>query len=416
MYLLYRALTSLASPFIPFVLRRRLARGKENASRLPERLGKASMPRPPGKLVWIHAASVGEANAVIPLIDALLAGSNAPHVLLTTVTVTSAVLMSKRLPERALHQFAPVDTPEAVRRFLDHWRPDVALWVDSELWPNLIVETYKRGACMGIINARMSERSFKRWGLVLPFIRKLLSGFALCFAQSKADAERLLMLGLPSITGIGNLKYDTPSLPYQEAELTRLRKEIGERFTWVAASTHPGEEVMIAAVHSAFVRQGIKLLTIIVPRHATRGDEVAAQLAPLQVARRSHGKSITEQTDIYLADTMGELGLFYRLASVVFMGGTLVPHGGQNPLEPARIGCTILAGPHMENFAAIALAMEQEDALKRVQNSEALAADLKFLFSDEKARTALANNAQSHVHSHEGILKSITQELQHRLA
>lgn len=411
MYLLYRTFSSLASPFVPLLLKHRQLRGKEDAERLPERLGVASLPRPKGPLVWIHAASVGEANAVLPLIEALLAEHENAHVLLTTVTLTSATLMKKQLPPRALHQFAPVDTPKAVRKFLDHWRPDIALFVDSEIWPNLLVETRRRDTLMGLVNARMSERSFRRWQRVLPFIRELLAGFTLCFAQSEADGERLRSLGIPAISRVGNLKYDAPPLPYDETVLIRLRADASGRPVWVAASTHPGEETIIAEVHAVLARDGLRPLTIVVPRHASRGDEVVAALAPLKVARRSKREPILLNTDIYLADTMGELGLFYRLASIAFIGGTLVEHGGQNPLEAARLGCAVIAGPHMENFAAIAAAMEAEGALVRVQDGQGLMAGLSRLLPDGAARATLAAAARAHVHAHGGVLAAITQEL-----
>jgi 3-deoxy-D-manno-octulosonic-acid transferase len=411
MYYLYHALTSLAAPTVPALLKRRLAKGKEDAARLPERLGVASAPRPAGKLLWIHAASVGEANAVLPLVGALLDEHPQLHVLLTTVTVTSAALMKKQLPERALHQFAPVDTPDAVRSFLGHWRPDVALFVDSELWPNLIVETRRRGTVMGIVNARMSERSFRRWRYASSFIRKLLSGFTLCFAQSEADGERLHALGIPAVTRVGNLKYDAPELACDEAELDRLRREVGTRSVWVAASTHPGEEAQIAAVHAAIGKDVGRPLTIVVPRHVVRGDAIMGELGGFSVARRSKREPVMAGTDIYLADTMGELGLFYRLASIAFVGGTLVAHGGQNPLEAAKLGCAVLAGPHMENFAAVAVAMERDNAIVRVRDAAGLAQELKRLLPDGAARAQLAAKARTHVQSGGGVLVAITQEL-----
>lgn len=413
MIVLYRFLTFIASPFVPLLLKRRLARGKEDAARLPERMGVASRPRPSGKLMWIHAASIGEANAVLPLIVELLKQHEQLHILLTTVTVTSAKLMGAALPERAMHQFAPVDTPQAVNAFLNHWRPDLAFWVDSEIWPNMIYATHARGTVMGIVNARMSERSFNRWRRLDGFMRGLLSSFTFCFAQSEADAQRLQLLGMKSITRIGNLKYDAPPLPCDENELMRLRAMVKGRPVWVAASTHPGEEASIAQIHTALKSDGTpKVLTIVVPRHASRAEEVARALAPLHTARRSERDPILDDTDVYLADTMGELGLFYRLASVAFIGGSLVPHGGQNPLEAARLGCAVIAGPHMENFADIASSMQQDGALLRVSGAGELALELKRLLPEGAARAGLAAAAQAHVRAREGILNAVTQELQ----
>ncbi len=412
MYALYRIITQCVSPVVPWWLRRRLARGKEDAGRLPERLGRAGQERPPGKLVWIHAASVGEANAVLPLIEAMLDAAPFLHVLLTTVTVTSARLMASQLPPRALHQFAPVDTLHAAQGFLNHWQPDVALWVDSELWPNLVLETRRRKVVMGIINARMSERSFRRWKMARPLIRRMLGCFDICFAQSEADASRLQSFGVPAITGMGNLKYDALPLPYDSAQYTQLRSMIGSRPVWLAASTHPGEEEYIARVHNALASEQFPLLTIIVPRHAVRGDEVAARLSPSAVAQRSQRALIAPETAVYIADTMGELGLWYRLAPVTFMGGSLVPHGGQNPLEAARLGCTILAGPHTENFADIYRDLDQKDACVKVKNETKLVETLRLLLTDTPRRQWLAENALTYVQSHGGVTSQIMNQLQ----
>lgn len=411
MYFIYRNLTCLAAPFVPLLLKSRLAKGKEDAARMQERFGIASQARPEGKLLWIHAASVGESNSVLPLINALLSSYPSLNILLTTVTVTSAELMNERLPSGAIHQFAPVDTPVAVEKFLQHWKPDVALWVDSELWPNIIMETKKRGTFMGIINARMSEHSFRAWQLASGFAKTLLSCFTLCFAQSRQDSERLTKLGIPSITGIGNLKYDAPELPFDEAELAALKEVIGNRPLWVAASTHPGEETIIAGVHKAVKERFADLLTIIVPRHANRGSAIAAELRNISVARRSKGDAITSHTDIYLADTMGELGLFYRLAPITFIGGTLTGHGGQSPLEAARLGSTIMMGKHYENFTAVVEAMERDKALMIVAPEECAAA-LAQLLSDSTIRSALGLAAKKHVDAGGGIINSIMKGLQ----
>jgi len=334
------------------------------------------------------------------------------HILLTTVTVTSAKIMRERLPVRALHQFVPVDTPDAVARFLDHWRPQVALWVDSELWPNSIMETRKCGAVLGIINARMSEKSFNCWRFARPLSARLLSCFSLCFAQSAEDGKRLLELGVPAITGIGNLKYDAPPLPCNMQERAQLQSDISGRHLWVAASTHPGEEKIIGDVHQAVKREFPDLLTVIVPRHAKRGDEIAAQLHSLHIARRSNHETVKPDTDIYLGDTMGELGLFYRLAPIAFIGGTFVAHGGQNPLEAARIGCTILTGRHTHNFSDIVSGMQQDKAILCVGTPEELAVRLIQLLRDGEMRRKMSEAAMRHAQSKGGTIERIMKELQ----
>jgi len=418
MYVLYRSLTMLASPFIPLLLKRRLAKGKESKERVGERLGKASLVRPEGRLFWIHAASVGEANAVLPLIMALLAANTDIHILLTTVTVTSAALLEGKLSSRALHQFAPIDTPSAVGAFLDHWKPDIALWVDSEFWPNLIIETHKRGAVLGIINARLSERSANKWRYAKPFITYLFSCFTLCFAQSEADAGRLNMLGMGRINYIGNLKYDALPLAHDEQELAALRFRMDGRPLWLASSTHPGEEMIIARVHKALKAQFPDILTIIIPRHSRRGNAVAAELRAqdFRIAQRSPLQMIEPMTDIYLADTMGELGLFYRLAPIVFIGGTLVPHGGQNPLEAARLGCAMVLGPHMENFPDICADLERENACIRIHSEAELLQAVAGLLGDKASVEALSRKSLAHVQSHAGVMAHIMNELQPYLA
>ncbi len=406
-YFLYRIATQIVTPLIPTLLDRRMARGKEDAQRLQERFGLATVMRPQRELIWIHSASVGEANAVLPLIERLLNANPALSILLTTVTVTSAKLMGTRLPARAIHQFAPVDTLDAVEKFLEHWRPDIALWVDSEFWPNLIMQTKKRGIVMGIINARMSGESFNAWKFFPFFIKKLLSSFTLCFAQSAQDAERLSRLGVTTDIHIGNLKYDAPPLPCDESNLTHLRNEINNRHIWLAASTHEGEEQIIADVHRVLKSEFADLLTIIVPRHAIRGDEIVKELPDFNIAQRSKNETIEANTDIYLADTMGELGLFYRLAPIAFIGGSLVTHGGQNPLEAARLDCAVIIGPYVSNFLSIVEEMQASGAIKSVATAEELTVVLKELIADESIGKKMVSNAKRYIDSKCGIINDI---------
>lgn len=416
MLALYRSATWLVSPLLPLWLRKRQRRGKEDAKRLPERFGKASLPRPAGTLLWVHAASVGEANAALPLIEALLQMHTRLHVLLTTGTVTSAALMAKRLPPRAFHQFVPVDTPQAVRGFIRHWRPQMALFIDSELWPNLISEAHASGCVMGLVNARMSERSHKAWTRLQPFIRALLGRFTLCFAQSREDAERLAKLGICAIQHTGNLKYDVPPFAFDKTDLAALQAATANRPVWVAASTHPGEEEQIVAVHEALKPVINNLLTVIVPRHAHRGASLLPLLAPLGVAQRSAGELPGPDTGIYLADTMGELGLFYAFAQAAFIGGSLVAHGGQNPIEALKSGCPVILGPHMENFASVACAMEQENACIRVTGSAGLGKALESLLSHKNQRYALAEAGRQHAARHSGSLAAVLRAVQPYLA
>ena len=400
---LYRALTVLATPLIALYLGRRRRAGKEDPERFPERLGVAGAERPEGKLLWVHGASVGEALAALPLIARILESRPGLHVLMTTGTVTSARLMAERLPARARHQYAPIDQPRAVRSFLDHWRPDLALWIESEFWPNLLADTQGRGVPMVLINGRMSKRSYGRWKLMRGVIRRLLGGFALCLAQSERDAGRLGDLGAGDVRVLGNLKSVAPPLPVRQADLEAMRAAVGRRPLWLAASTHAGEETIAAASHRALAADHAGLLTVIAPRHPERGPAIAEDLREdgLTVALRSAGETITGRTDIYIADSLGELGLFYRLAPIAFVGGSLVPHGGQNPLEPARLDCAVIVGPHMENFDGMAV------GALAVADGEGLTAAVGRLLTDsgERDRRIAAGRAMAEVK--EGVLDRI---------
>jgi 3-deoxy-D-manno-octulosonic-acid transferase len=405
---LYRTATALLAPAIGPYLRLRRARGKEDGGRLAERFGRAGGPRPPGPLVWLHAASVGEAASLLALIDRLAAERPALGMLVTTGTVTSARLLAARLPAgRAWHQFVPVDGMRYVARFLDHWRPDLAIWVESELWPNLVAATQARGIPCVLLNARMSERSFARWQRWRGLIAPLLGGFALCLAQDAKQRDRLAALGAPAAETVGDLKAAAAALPVDEAELARLDAAIAGRPRWLAASTHPGEEEAALAAHRRLARQHPGLLTLIAPRHPARAEEILelCRRASLTVAQRSRGEM--PERAIYLADTMGEMGLVYRLAEIAFVGGSLTPRGGHNPLEPARLGRAILHGPDTSNCAATASALGKAGGARLVASSEALADALGELLSDGEARRRMGEAALAVAATEGGVLDAI---------
>ena len=357
--LLYSALTWPLPPMATVYLAQRRKHGKEHPVRFRERRGIPSVTRPHGPLVWIHAASVGEATAVLGLIEQMLGTRPDLEILVTTGTVTSARLLETRLPARARHQFVPADLPSWTARFLDHWHPDLALWVESELWPNLVFAAHDRRIPMVLVNARLSARSYGRWRHWPGLIRPILRAFDLCLAQDQAQAERFCSLGARRVAAVGDLKTAAPVLPFDRSELSRLRDAIGSRPLWLAASTHSGEEKIAAQVHRDLAIQRPGLLTLIVPRHPARGDAIEAMLVGqgLHIARRARDEPVTCDTQVYLADTMGELGLFYRLAGIAFVGGSLVAKGGHNPFEAARLGCAVLHGPDMSNCAAMAAAL-----------------------------------------------------------
>jgi 3-deoxy-D-manno-octulosonic-acid transferase len=391
---LYRlASIAAAPPLASRLLAWRLKRGKEHPARLAERYGEASLPRPTGPLIWLHGASVGEMLAVIPLIERIRAQNFA--VLVTSGTVTSAALAEQRLPAGAFHQFIPLDAPRFVGRFLDHWRPDLALFVESDLWPNLILACADRAVPMILVNGRVSERSFSRWRLLPGAIAALLERFDLCLAQSSADAERYAQLGAPRISSIGNLKLDVPAPPVDQSTLRELKSIIGARVVIAAASTHAGEETAIIAAHRRLRAKCPSLLTVIAPRHPERGPGIAelAKVAGLAVALRSRGDLPKPDVDVFIADTLGELGLIYRLAPIVFMGGSLASHGGQNPIEAIRLGAAVVHGPHVWNFAEIYATLDEAHGAELIPDAEALTARLTGWLAKPAARTAVADAA-----------------------
>jgi 3-deoxy-D-manno-octulosonic-acid transferase len=391
MHAVYRALTAIGAPLIRTQLRRRAAEGKEDPARLGERLGRASAERPRDLLVWVHAASLGESTSVMPLVERLLEDVRL-SVLITTGTVTSAKALARRLPARAVHQFVPVDIPAAVSAFLDHWRPDLALWVESELWPNLVCETAARGVPMVMVQGRISHASWRRWRLLPGLIARLLRGFKLVLAQTEGDARRFRSLGAGSVSVISTLKYAAPPLSTDHAELVALQRQLRARPLWLAASTHAGEEETVLAAHAEIGARVKGLLTIIVPRHPERGGEVAAlaESKGFTVARRTAADPIGEATEVYVADTLGELGLFYRIAPVAFVGGSLVDAGGHNLIEPIQLGAAAVSGPDLANFTEVADDLSAAQALRTVTDSHQLATAVGDLLRDTGARAELA--------------------------
>ena len=389
---LYRAMTAAAAPFVVRYLDRRRRHGKEDGERIGERFGVATAARSPSPLLWVHAASVGEANSVLALIEQILAQRPAIEVLMTTGTVAAARLLGDRLPERACHQFVPVDVPDAVERFLDHWHPDLAIWVESELWPNLVLATRRRGIPMLLANARLSARSLARWRALPGLVRPVLGSFDLCLAQDEVQAERIRRLGAGVVASVGDLKAAAAPLAADPAALAALRSQIGARPVWLAASTHAGEEEIAATAHRHIAANHPGLLTIIAPRHPVRAPAIAAMLAArgLRVARRGAGDAIGADADVYLADTLGELGVFFRLAGIAFIGGSLVRKGGHNPFEAARLDCAIVHGPDMTNCAAMAGALDAAGAALTVCDAASLAAAVAQLLADPPERNARA--------------------------
>ncbi len=393
------ALYPLASPYLTY----RGLKRKEDPARRLERLGYASMPRPRGPLVWVHAASVGETLAVMPMIRELR--RRQIYVLLTTGTVTSAKLVEARLGDEVIHQYAPLDIKFPVKRFVSYWRPDACITAESEIWPTTMAELSRRAIPQIRVNARMSDRSFDRWRSRHSLAESLFEKLALVIAQSDLDAERFRDLGAWPVIVSGNLKTDTDPPPCDDDLLARYKSEIGDRKTWAAISTFDGEEKAAATVHKALKPKNGQL-SIIVPRHPDRADAIEAMLKEegLSVARRSRNDPVTETTDIFLGDSIGEMGLYLRLTEIAFVGRSLTNEGGQNPLEPAMLGCAVLSGPNLQNFRDAYQNLARKGASRIVRDVEMLAKAVHYLMVNDPARRKMVDAGHETMEEMRGAL------------
>ncbi|MGA8171118.1 MAG: 3-deoxy-D-manno-octulosonic acid transferase, partial [Methylocystis sp.] len=378
---LYRLATMAATPCARSLLAWRASRGKEDPTRLGERLGFPSLPRPSGRLVWLHGASLGESLSLLPLVERFVHGGI--EVLVTSGTPGSARLLGARLPAGAFHQYLPLDAPRFVERFLDHWRPDLALFAESEIWPNMVCAVHARGAPLVLVNARISAASAERWRAVPGVGAKIFGKIDLCLAQDAENAARFLGLGVVSAKIVGNLKFDVPAPPADPLKLAALQGALGARPVFAAVSTHPGEESFVLDAHLEMTRDLPDLLTIIAPRDPARGEEIAglARERGLSAGLRSRDALPTRETQIYVADTLGELGLIFRSAGVVFMGRSLTAGGGHNPIEPAKFGCAILHGPNVDDFAEVYARLDVAAAAARVGDAAELARAARSLLA-----------------------------------
>lgn len=387
---LYRAATAIAEPLAPRLLKRRAASGKEDPLRWTERLGQASRTRPAGPLVWLHGASVGESLSLLPMISGLMDARPDLTILLTSGTVTSGRVLSARLRDGVIHQYAPIDTPRAARAFLDYWRPDLCVLAESELWPNLILAAKARGARLALISARITEKTARGWLRAPASARALLGAFDLILPQDAASAERLTALGA-TLGPYLNLKLVGDPLPADAAALAALRAVVGDRPVILANSTHPGEEALIArAVRTA----ASEALLVIAPRHPERGLALAEDLG---ASRRTLGAEPDARAPIYIADTLGELGLWISLADIVVMGGGYAPGvGGHNPMETARLARPIVSGPHVANARSIYDALTDRGGAIIAADETALARDLAGLLAEPLIARRMAKAAQAY--------------------
>jgi 3-deoxy-D-manno-octulosonic-acid transferase len=390
---LYRAATGALEPFAPFLLERRAKAGKEDRARLNERLARPTALRPDGPLVWLHGASVGESLSILPLVQRLRAERPDVSVLVTSGTVTSAELLTRRLPAGAIHQFLPVDTPGGARRFLDHWRPNLAVFVESELWPNLLLAAKARDVKLALVSAKLSDKSYQRWQ-ARPFAaHQLFSGFDLILAQDSRAAERLASLG-GTVGGEADLKFGAAPLPVDEAALTSLRVRLSDRPVLLVASTHPGEDEIVLEAWRALPNRPH---LVIVPRHPERGPAIADMALTTGATVSLRSQEPDDSAEIIVADTLGELGLWYRLADLALVAGSLVEGiGGHNPLEPARLDCPIVSGPHIENWLT-AYANLRADGAVAFADASVLGARLADLLAGPEILRLQAARAQAFV-------------------
>lgn len=410
----YVRLTRLFQPSARLLLKVRERQGKEEKARISERLGIPSAARMPGPLIWLHAASVGETIAVLNLIERMLNARPGLRVLLTTGTVTSAKLARARLPEGAIHQYIPLDAPDFMARFFDHWKPDAIILTESEIWPNLIREARIRGLPLLLINGRVSPRSFRRWRRRFKIARPLFSSLDLVLAQNDRYAGYFERLGSRYVIAAGNLKLDAPPPPAKKETLKRLKKAVADRPVFLAASTHQGEEEIVAQAHERLRKDFPDLLTIVVPRHPDRASDIGELLKSkgLTCSLRSVSNAPDKGIDVYIADTIGELGLFYALSPVAFVGGSIVPHGGQNPIEAIAHSTAVLSGPEVHNFQEPYAALLEAGACIEVKTAGELATQVRELLHNEKTRKKLVSNARAEVAKMQGALDATLDALE----
>lgn len=412
MLLFYKIITSLSGPFLHLLLKWREWNGKEDSARLNERRGIASRVRPEGDLIWIHAASVGEAQSALILIEKLSLHNPDMHFLVTSGTKTSATLMANRLLHNAFHQYVPLDHPKWVERFINHWSPNLVLWMESELWPNMLLTLNNKNIPAILLNARLSDRSFKRWSYLKTSAAKILNAFNVILCQTEKDQHRFQTLGAQDVHITDNLKYSAAPLPVNDIDLNNLTKAIKSRPTWLYASTHDGEEELAARLHSELTETIPDLLTIIVPRHPERRDHIVTTLETMGLTVTSRGGDKimpTPKTDIYVADTLGELGLFYSLSPIAMIGRSFSRDGGggHNPIEAAQLSCAVLTGPNVQYQTQLFEDMLAHNAVKQVQNEEELLQQLKLYLEDTNALQKAIENAQKFAESKANIIDNV---------
>ena len=394
MYFWYKFFTYLFYPFAPFYLYFRKLRKKEDFIRYKEKLSKINIPRNNGFLIWFHIASVGEAMSILPLIESCLQEKKIDKVLLTSITLSSGRILEKKFSQntKVIHQFLPLDISVLTKKFLEHWRPNLSIFIDSEIWPNLILQISEKKIPLLLINGRITKKTFNRWKLIINFAKKIFGKFDLCLASNKESENFLKILGAKNIKNYGNLKFAQSKENLNNKLDVSFLNKIKNRKIWCAASTHPTEEVLCAKSHLKIKKNFSDILTIIIPRHIDRVAKIDTELSNLhlKVAFYSKLDQLDESTDILIIDSYGESLKFYNISKYVFLGKslskTLIMNSGQNPIEPARLGCKIFHGPNVTNFTEIYEYLKTLGVTKKVNNSDELSLSLVEEFKENKAK------------------------------
>ena len=411
---LYRNGAAALDPLLPIWVNRRAKQGKEDPQRKTERYGIASQPRPEGPLIWMHGASVGECTMLLPLITKFRQQRPDISILITSATCTAAAVLKERLPEGCVHQYVPLDSPKNIGRFLDHWHPDLAIWAESEIWPNMIINAQARGIKMALINARMSEKSLNGWAKHKTSAEAIFSRFDVILAADKRTGDSLGWFTARDIPATGNLKDAAPPLPANMQDLARFQNSVKDRPIWCAASTHSGEDEIILRAHKDVVAAHPNALLILAPRHPERRDEILKliQAADFNTAIRSQNDSLSSAVQVYLFDTIGEMGLAYRLSALTFVCGSLKAElSGHNPLEPARLRSAVMTGGHIASFADIYNTMFKFNAARRILSPEIIGKDIAALLSAPDELAALQDKAARFAESRNDVLSYVWSQL-----
>ena len=417
MYFWYRFFTYLFYPFAPIYLYFRKIKKKEDSISYKEKLSRIEITREEGFLIWFHVASVGEAMSILPLIESCIEEKKIDKILLTSITLSSGNILKKRFSQnvKIFHQFLPLDIPIWTNKFLDHWKPNLSIFIDSEIWPNLISQISKKKIPLLLINARITKKSFDRWKLIISFAKKIFEKFDLCIASNKESESFLKILGAKNIKNYGNLKFSKIKTELNNKLDSDFLIKIENRKIWCGASTHPTEEILCAKSHLKIKEKYKNILTIIIPRHIDRIKTIYGELSKLnlKIVLSSNLSQVDAKTDVILVDSYGESLKFYNISKYVFLGKSLTTSltkdSGQNPIEPARLGCKIFHGPYVSNFAEIYKYFNELGISKEVNSSNELSLSLVEEFKDNKPKnpeiTAKIENYG------QNILNSVTMEI-----